>query len=840
MPTSSFKTWYSEDTSQQTALRISKSDDSYCTDCIYLVGVTTDDTLAQGSSEHAAHFALTAAVDGTTVLLQDRVPFRATISADDESNVYMIAVSADSSNDVYISLSCLSGDADLFVSMCSASKHFPTSSTMCISNPDSDNYYKHALRSGSDALTISTQDCRAQDDTSTCRIYVAVDGWSDASYTIMASMHRDYQHAIRLVAGLPQNGELGANEIQYYAFALPSRRTQEDVVVNLQSLSGDADMKISLDGGNPMESAQYVGYSVNSDRVVIRTSDEPFLINCNGTTTYPWQPVCTLIIAVNAFAPQGVASYSLVVSQASDVISLQSGVPYSDDATATEPDYYVFTVDREGPVQITMTGLTGSSKAYVSHITERPDSSNNEAVVSSTSTESLSLCDTVPCIYYIAITGLDGVATYSILAEVHESEIITTLPNGQSVSGSVDRGAMAYYQVYPGGANSIHIGLTTVSGDVTMFVTEVSENDEILGGVIPVPQLKTCDMSSSIVPMNCVDSTTYDYHTMGGSTNELELSVSSISNYFTVGVFGGGSSTSQFSIYASSSTNRRIDLREGVAISGTVSKDQNNYYAFAVTEDLRAIDRDLQITVTTLSGDSDLYVSFVNPTPSNMNYTKKANSIFEDRVTIEDVSHRAECSSRLPAEPCIVFISVFGYKNSTYSILASYASSFRTPTILSQGQPQSDFVKGSSYQYYSFSSHYEHGYTSDQWVTISVESQQGDPDIYAKIYPTEITNSTIAPSKTNKDYSAIAWHSDELDIPSPNSFCDAQCGSESMSSCTCMISIAVYGASATVGITNSSYTIVATGSSSLDPDSVEQLQSGVSRERTYFSHLFFI
>ena len=53
-----------------------------------------------------------------------------------------------------------------------------------------------------------------------------------------------------------------------------------------------------------------------------------------------------------------------------------------------------------------------------------------------------------------------------------------------------------------------------------------------------------------------------------------------------------------------------------------------------------------------------------------------------------------------------------------------------------------------------------------------------------------------------------------------------------MSACTCVINIAVYGASGQVGISNSSYTIVASGSTSLDPDSVEQLQSGISRERT--------
>ena len=610
-PTSSQKTWYSEDTSQQTALRISNEDQNYCVNCIYIVGVTTDDTLAQGSSEHSAHFALTAAVDGTTVLLQDRVPFRATISADDESNVYMITVSSYSTNDVYISLSCLSGDADLYVSMCSASKHFPSSSSSCVTHPDSSNFYLRALRSGSDALTVSTLNCRDEDDTGTCRIYVAVDGWSDASYTIMASMHRDYLHALRLAAGLPQTGQLDANEIQYYAFGLPSRRNQEDVVVNLQSLSGDADMKITLNGENPSESPQYQGYSVNSDRVVIRTSDEAFQQSCIGNTTYPWQPVCTIIIAVNAYAPQGVASYSLVVSQASDVITLQSGVPYSDDASSTEADYYAMLIDRDGAVQVTLTGLTGESVAYVSHSNQRPTSDESEAQIMSTSSSSqaLSLCDATPCMYYFSVIGLNGVATYSILAEVHESQIITTLLNGQAVSGTVNRNEMTYYQVDPGGASSIHIGVTTLAGDVTVFVREISDDDELVDGVVPVPELlSTCDTSGALVPINCVKQSTYDYHSLGGSTNEIDILVTSGSTYFTIGVYGGGSSSSEFSIYASSSTNRHLSLREGVAIPGMVSQHDSSYYSFAVTNDDTAQNRDLQITVTTISGDSDLYV----------------------------------------------------------------------------------------------------------------------------------------------------------------------------------------------------------------------------------------
>ena len=239
---------------------------------------------------------------------------------------------------------------------------------------------------------------------------------------------------------------------------------------------------------------------------------------------------------------------------------------------------------------------------------------------------------------------------------------------------------LRYYQVDPGGANSIHIGVTTVSGDVTVFVRKISDNDELVDGVIPVPELlSTCDTSGTVVPMSCVKSSTYDYHSMGGSTNEIDITVSSDSTYFTIGVYGGGSSSSEFSIYASSSTNRHVNLREGVAIPGTVSQRHSNYYSFAVTNDDRAVNRDLRITVTTMSGDSDLYVSFTNPEPSRTNYTMKANSIFEDTVTIADVSHRQECATRLQSgDPCVVFLTVYGFRNSTYSILASYANSFRT------------------------------------------------------------------------------------------------------------------------------------------------------------------
>ena len=142
-----------------------------------------------------------------------------------------------------------------------------------------------------------------------------------------------------------------------------------------------------------------------------------------------------------------------------------------------------------------------------------------------------------------------------------------------------------------------------------MFVREISADDELVDGVVPVPELlPTCDTSGALVPVNCVKASTYDYHSLGGSTNEIDIPVSSDSTYFTIGVYGGGSSSSEFSIYASSSTNRHLSLREGVAIPGQVSKHEYNYYSFAVTNDDRAQNRDLQITVTTISGDSDLYV----------------------------------------------------------------------------------------------------------------------------------------------------------------------------------------------------------------------------------------
>ena len=95
-----------------------------------------------------------------------------------------------------------------------------------------------------------------------------------------------------------------------------------------------------------------------------------------------------------------------------------------------------------------------------------------------------------------------------------------------------------YYQVDPGGAESVHIGVTTVSGDVTVFVREISADDELVDGVVPVPELlSTCDTSGALVPVNCVKASTYDYHSLGGSTNEIDIPVSSDSTYFTIGVY---------------------------------------------------------------------------------------------------------------------------------------------------------------------------------------------------------------------------------------------------------------------------------------------------------------
>ena len=65
-----------------------------------------------------------------------------------------------------------------------------------------------------------------------------------------------------------------------------------------------------------------------------------------------------------------------------------------------------------------------------------------------------------------------------------------------------------------------YIGVTTVSGDVTVFVREISDDDELVDGVVPVPELlPTCDTSGALVPINCVKAVPYDYRSLGSSTN---------------------------------------------------------------------------------------------------------------------------------------------------------------------------------------------------------------------------------------------------------------------------------------------------------------------------------
>ena len=114
---------------------ISHSDAAWCNDCAYFVGVTTvgsndDGTVDDG--ELSAQFALTAFMSDTIVRLQDRVPFRSFVRAD-QVNHYL--VEATNKTDLFITLTPISGDPDMYFSYCNQLEHQPDEDGGCVSKP---------------------------------------------------------------------------------------------------------------------------------------------------------------------------------------------------------------------------------------------------------------------------------------------------------------------------------------------------------------------------------------------------------------------------------------------------------------------------------------------------------------------------------------------------------------------------------------------------------------------------------------------------------------------------------------------------------------------------------
>ena len=211
-----------------------------------------------------------------------------------------------------------------------------------------------------------------------------------------------------------------------------------------------------------------------------------------------------------------------------------------------------------------------------------------------------------------------------------------------------------------------------------------------------------------------------------------------------------------------------VILLEDVPYSGVVVEKTYNYYMFPIHFN----HEDVTISLQVFSGDPDLYISFnpQNPTPTIENYDVRSARFSNEAVTIIwENGLRSKCPD-LPDNykfgdktHCFLYIGVYGYRTSTYSIRIHPAKDF--PIMVSLGVPQSDNMNQTEYRFY---------YTiidTNSDLHVLVQPLSGDPDLFLNVFDKNKVGDDVAlwerPTKFQANYSSqSSVMSEDITIPS--------------------------------------------------------------------------
>ena len=287
-----------------------------------------------------------------------------------------------------------------------------------------------------------------------------------------------------------------------------------------------------------------------------------------------------------------------------------------------------------------------------------------------------------PCMFYIGVMAYQQInSSYLIMAA--NSSAPTPLTPGVPASGfvatnDVDRYLATYSPITS--ADTFQIALSTLNGDPDIYVllkagpgdVATAANADYVALGTDGTELVVIDPSDPIFTAKC----------QVGKDCGVAISVFGFvgGEYRLVVNVGGGT----------------VDLLDGVPVQAYVAASNFAYFKYVV-----AHAADVTITVTTQSGDPDLFVSALTPTPSAFNNSwSSATGNGQDEIV---VMHPADAGYPAAA-PFTVYIGVwaYGFVNATFIVTAKISTGNTTTTPLLDGIPAAGIAAPHSFAYYSF------------------------------------------------------------------------------------------------------------------------------------------
>ena len=687
----------------------------------------------------------------TTTVLQDGVPFRASVTLYTYS--YFKFYVPDPGSSVRVAVTAMSGDPDLTVAM--------------TPNPTLGNGTWVSLGMGDDIIIAHNV---------SGVMYIGVFGFTNSSFSVVAHVTSG-NSTTQLVNGRPQFGTVKATDYQYFAY---SNDALGNLTFTVTPLTG------------------VVGLFVN-------TCVNMSLTQCNvrrpTATSYQWSANASLTgetIRISKLDPKACAGCVYVVGvlgvadsnftligstdASSAAIALQEFIPYRASSNQWQYTYFVFTFyEPHRDLIIAVTPITGDPDLYVSACYEAGNDTCNYQPNNRTAQwrHTALGADTLvvpfgspgacvpqppnPCSYYIGVMGFTA-TTYSVLAYLH-SDLPVTLVDGRPQNGIVNASSYdQYMMIVPPGSTSLDITLIPRTGDSDLFVR--IDNQKPLQDFWQYRAISA--FGNDNIEISATDPLFQQYCVPDGCI--LRIAVL-------------GFQTSQYTLVATSS-GVSTNLVPGVPVRDAVMKGFYDYYTFFV-ESVAPI----AFVVTPLSGDPDLFVGWGDAyaQPNATHYQWSSQRVGVDSVTINptDANYCQPSSGQ-----CVYHVGVYGYSQNTTFVLTAYLLS-TTPVELVDGQPQNGQVETSLTQQYVFYARPGFGQ-----VDITLSPVFGDPDLFVSV------NSTSPPSPSQSDFSSMSVAGPEqVTIMETDPLIVARCAGYGTSSCPILIAVN--------GFVNSSYSLMA-------------------------------
>jgi len=624
----------------------------------------------------------------------------------------------------------------------------------------------------------------------TCPIRIAVYGFTAVTFTItitsgLVPTAVPITSGVPIVDGLPFGGGT-----DYYSLRSLAPATGGAFAFSLTALAGSASLYVSTSRGSittPNASAYcWLAPFDPSQQYVQVTAADVTGCYCGGPT-----PQCTYYIGVSS---PNATVYVLTGIEEGTSSVLTDGTPTSGVVPQGQTDLYTLLVQPLPPsiaarvgrmVEIATFPLYGDSDLYVTldgrapgptsydYASESSEGVDYVAMRGSDAKVAASACAnwTVTCTIRVGVFGFSS-AGYLLYPETGLRP--TALVSGVPLEATVDPGYYVFFSftTYTP-TEAVVITAEASSGYTAMYVGAQYNNATLY---------PTADVNSNIWT-----STTLSANVVVIEPSDPKACKLTPCTY-TIGVRGAGIRGAQgatFEIVARVRSSAPSSLAPGIPVVDVVElRDYNRYRAY--------LNRSLgfmEVTVSPINGDPDLYLALDNRTvsTSSWQYSAASPSGADDDILVSATDAQVRLSCAPAPAPCIANIAVYGYSRSAYSITVSNGL-----RLLGDGQTTSGIVAGATYSYFAL----------DVWarlpITLTVTPSSGDPDVYA---------SMINPRPTSANYNwSAAGDSLEVIVIDPSDPGATACFNVP----PCRLYIGVYG----FGLPSSRVRFVITGSTS--------------------------